>query len=106
MGIQYKVVGRSLAHNFKNFQADWLLKADLIVNCTPLGMHPDIETAPDIPYKLLTKSHILYDLVYNPKETLFLKKGKTYGCTVKNGLEMLHLQAEMALKLFVKAASN
>ncbi len=66
----------------------------VIVNCTPLGMYPKTDAAPDIPYNCITKEHLLYDLVYNPEETLFLRKGKEHGATVKNGLEMLHLQAE------------
>ena len=66
----------------------------VIVNCTPLGMYPKIDAAPDIPYNCITEEHLLYDLVYNPEETLFLRKGKEHGATVKNGLEMLHLQAE------------
>lgn len=66
----------------------------VIVNCTPLGMYPKTDTAPDIPYNCITEEHLLYDLVYNPEETLFLRKGKEHGATVKNGLEMLHLQAE------------
>ena len=66
----------------------------LIVNCTPSGMYPHTETCPNLPYEALTPDHLLYDLVYNPLETLFMKKGKAAGATVKNGLEMLHLQAE------------
>lgn len=65
----------------------------VIVNTTPVGMFPHINECPDIPYDLLTPSHLLYDLLYNPDETLFMKKGKAKGATVKNGLEMLLLQA-------------
>jgi shikimate dehydrogenase len=65
----------------------------IIVNCTPLGMYPKINECPDIPYDLLTPKHLLYDLLYNPDETLFMKKGKKQGAMVKNGLEMLLLQA-------------
>ena len=65
----------------------------VIVNCSPVGMFPHVDACPDIPYHLLTSSHLLYDLVYNPQETLFLKRGAERGATVKNGLEMLHLQA-------------
>lgn len=65
----------------------------VIVNTTPLGMYPKTDTCPDIPYKYLTSNHILYDLIYNPDETLFMRKGKEYGAVVKNGLEMLLLQA-------------
>lgn len=65
----------------------------VIVNTTPVGMFPHINECPDIPYDLLTPSHLLYDLLYNPDETLFMKKGKAKGATIKNGLEMLLLQA-------------
>lgn len=65
----------------------------LIVNCTPVGMFPNVDEAPEIPYGQLGRQHLLYDLLYNPDETLFLKKGKEQGAVVKNGLEMLLLQA-------------
>jgi shikimate dehydrogenase len=65
----------------------------VIVNTTPLGMYPNINSCPNIPYDLLTPDHLLYDLLYNPDETLFMKKGKEKGAVVKNGLEMLLLQA-------------
>lgn len=66
----------------------------VIVNCTPLGTYPNIANCVDIPYHQLTPNHLLYDLVYNPEETLFLKKGREQGAKTKNGLEMLRLQAE------------
>ena len=65
----------------------------VIVNTTPLGMFPNIDSCPDIPYDLLTPNHLLYDLLYNPDETLFMKKGADKGAITKNGLEMLLLQA-------------
>jgi shikimate dehydrogenase len=65
----------------------------VIVNCTPVGMFPNVDECPNIPYNLLTDNHILYDLLYNPNETLFMKKGLLQKATVKNGLEMLLLQA-------------
>lgn len=65
----------------------------LVVNCSPVGMYPHTEEAPAIPYDLLSPRHLLYDLVYNPEETLFLREGRRRGCKCKNGLEMLHLQA-------------
>lgn len=68
----------------------------VIVNCTPLGMYPKVDACPNIPYQYLTPDHLLYDLVYNPLETLFMKRGAAQGAVVKNGLEMLHLQAEAA----------
>ncbi|GHT70703.1 shikimate 5-dehydrogenase [Bacteroidia bacterium] len=65
----------------------------VIVNCTPVGMYPKTDECPAIPYELLSPDHLLYDLLYNPNETLFMKKGQEQGATVKNGLEMLLLQA-------------
>jgi len=68
-------------------------KYKVIVNCTPVGMFPNVNAAPEIPYEWLDSQNLLYDLLYNPDETLFLKKGKEQGANVKNGLEMLLLQA-------------
>ncbi|SNR15036.1 shikimate dehydrogenase family protein [Tenacibaculum jejuense] len=68
----------------------------IIVNCTPLGTSPNISEKPNIPYEFIAKDHILYDLIYNPAETAFLKSGKDNGATIKNGLQMLELQAEKA----------
>ncbi len=65
----------------------------LIVNCTPIGMYPNIETCPSLPYEALTERNLLYDVIYNPDKTLFMKKGEQMGSRVKNGLEMLLLQA-------------
>ena len=65
----------------------------VIVNCTPLGMYPHVEAAPTIPYAALSPRHLLYDLVYNPETTMFMREGRRFGATVKNGLEMLHRQA-------------
>ena len=64
----------------------------IIVNCTPVGMFPKVDFCPNIPYELLTPNHLLYDLLYNPNVTLFMKKGEAQGAVVKNGLEMLLLQ--------------
>ncbi len=72
----------------------------LIINTTPLGMFPNVNQAPAIPFEYLTQHHILYDLIYNPKETLFLKEGRRAGAKVKNGLEMLYLQAEASWKIW------
>ena len=66
---------------------------EVIVNCTPVGMWPNVDDCPAIPYQLLTDKYLLYDLLYNPNETLFMKKGEEQGATIKNGLEMLLLQA-------------
>ena len=74
----------------------------VIVNTTPLGMYPNVNACPAIPYELLTSDHLLYDLLYNPDETLFMRKGKEKGAVVKNGLEMLLLQAFAAWEIWQK----
>ena len=72
----------------------------VIVNCTPLGMVPDVDTCPDIPYAALSARHLLFDCVYNPEETLFLRKGKAQGATIRNGMEMLYGQARAAWQIW------
>lgn len=72
----------------------------IIVNCTPLGMYPDVDSCPPIPYELLTERHLLYDCVYNPEETLFLKQGKAQGAQTVNGLAMLIGQAQAAWEIW------
>jgi shikimate dehydrogenase len=72
----------------------------LIVNTTPLGMYPEVGTFPPIPYNYLLKSHILYDLVYNPEQTRFLEEGKRAGCQTIGGLRMLVLQAEKSWEIW------
>ncbi len=72
----------------------------LIINCTPLGTFPNVENKPDFPYQFLTPKHLLYDLIYNPGETAFLKMGKAKGASICNGLEMLVHQAEKAWEIW------
>lgn len=74
----------------------------VIVNCSPVGMFPKTDACPAIPYEYLTDKHLLFDLVYNPEETLFMKKGAKQGATTKNGFEMLHLQAIGAWNIWNK----
>ncbi|MEM9885189.1 MAG: shikimate dehydrogenase [Bacteroidota bacterium] len=103
MGITYQVVSRSKGKadlTYEDITARMLQKHQLIVNTTPLGMTPKVDTAPKLPYEAMDAQHYLYDLVYNPAETLFLKKGKNQGAAIKNGLEMLHLQAEAAWEIW------
>ncbi|MFT6716036.1 MAG: shikimate dehydrogenase [Saprospiraceae bacterium] len=76
----------------------------LIVNSSPVGMHPHIEKCPDIPYEFLDSNNLLFDLIYNPEETLFLKKGKDKGALTQNGLPMLILQAEKAWEIWNKVS--
>jgi shikimate dehydrogenase len=105
LGIDYYFVSRTKKQGLKCFAYDelneYILKSFLlIVNCTPLGMYPAVETEPSIPYQYLTERHFLYDLVYNPTETVFLKKGKEKGSRVMNGMDMLVLQAERAWQIW------
>jgi shikimate dehydrogenase len=72
----------------------------IIVNTTPIGSYPNIEGCPAIPFELITPKHLLFDLVYNPEVTEFLKQGKLRGATTKNGLEMLHIQALAAWEIW------
>lgn len=72
----------------------------VIVNATPSGTYPNVETCPAIPYSYLTARHLCYDLVYNPEETLFMKRSKEFGARTKNGLEMLQIQADEAWKIW------
>ncbi len=74
---------------------------ELIINTTPLGMYPQIETFPDLPYEHIKKGSFTYDLVYNPEETEFLKRSKSHGAKTKNGLEMLQLQAERSWDIWI-----
>ncbi|NOU59202.1 shikimate dehydrogenase family protein [Marinifilum caeruleilacunae] len=97
LGIEYRFVSRKAQPN--QFTYDQLTKEiiqyfKLIINCSPLGTFPKEDTCPCIPYKHLGEKHFLYDLVYNPAETLFMKKGAEQGAKTHNGLKMLHLQAE------------
>ena len=72
----------------------------IIVNCTPLGMVPDTESYPPIPYELISAQHLLFDCIYNPEETVFLRKGRAQGATIQNGIEMLYGQAKAAWKIW------
>ncbi len=77
-------------------------ECQLIVNTTPLGMLPNVNSCPDLPYHRLNKNYFLYDLVYNPEKTVFLKRGESQKAAIMNGLEMLHLQAEKAWEIWSK----
>lgn len=78
---------------YSQITPDIIQEYNVIVNCTPCGMYPHLDECPQLPYEAMTSKNILYDLLYNPDETLFMKKGAQHGATVKNGLEMLLLQA-------------
>ncbi len=92
--------GREGIITYDDVTAEVLKEYTIIVNCSPVGMYPHVDECPTLPYEAMTERHLLYDLVYNPEETLFMKKGATYGATVKNGLEMLHLQALAAWEIW------
>lgn len=103
MGIEYDYVSRlPLNRELKYEELDEAVMKHykVIINTTPLGMFPNIDDCPPIPYEYLTRSHLLFDLVYNPAETLFLQKGRERGAMVRNGLEMLHLQAEKSWEIW------
>ena len=97
LGIEYLKVSRDEKKGnvtYEQIDANFLNEYRLIINTTPLGMSPKINTFPQIPYTSLGKDHLLYDLVYNPELTSFLEKGQANGAVIQNGLEMLYLQAE------------
>ena len=101
--IPFNIVSRqesNLNLSYNELNEDIFKKRVLIVNCTPLGTYPDINKCPKLPYELINKENILFDLVYNPSETLFMKKGKEIGCKTLNGYQMLRLQAEMSWKIW------
>lgn len=96
LGIETILVSRTIRDNcitYADLTPEVLKEYEVIVNCTPKGMYPHTDECPEIPYEHLTYNNLLYDLVYNPEETLFMKNGAKYGAVVKNGLEMLILQA-------------
>lgn len=86
--------------SYSGVNAELLRNYHILINTTPLGMSPFIDDFPHLPYDALTESHYLYDLIYNPSVTLFLKKGKEVGATIKNGQEMLEMQAEESWRIW------
>ncbi len=97
LGIEFIFVSRKRSENsiaYSDLTQEIMSTHTLIVNCTPLGMTGHgIDCCPDIPYTLLNSSHLLYDVVYNPENTLFLQKGAAQGASTKSGYEMWYLQA-------------
>ena len=103
MKIKYTIVSRSNSIkciNYNQVSEKIIKNHKLIVNCTPLGTFPEIEKCPEIDYRFLSPFNILYDLVYNPKQSNFLRKGVNAGCKIKNGLEMLEIQAIESWKIW------
>ncbi len=102
LGIAFKTVSRTKSEENITYDEIPALITDyqLIINCSPVGTYPKTDQCPTIPYQSLTENYFLYDLVYNPLETLFLQKGKEQGAKTHNGLPMLHLQAEKAWEIW------
>ncbi len=105
--LKYKILfvsrSRSAQNNcitYSELSKEIIIKNKVIINATPLGMHPNTAISPPIPYESITHEHFLYDTIYNPAETLFLQKGKAVGATIKNGMEMLQMQAEKAWEIW------
>ena len=96
LGIETKFVSRTKRPGFFTYEEitpEIIKDYNIIVNCTPLGMYPNTDVCPTLPYEAMDSHNFLYDLLYNPDETLFMQKGKEHGAITKNGLEMLLLQA-------------
>ena len=105
LNIQYQVVVRTAvlgAILYSEITPDILASHQLLINTTPLGMTPNVDTFPEIDYSLLGAEYLAYDLVYNPLETAFLAKAAERGAAIKNGLEMLYKQAEKAWAIWNK----
>ena len=104
LGIGYQVVSRRLHHGstltYEQLHPSLLEEYTLLINTTPLGMYPNEQACPDIPYASTGSRHLYYDLVYNPAKTVFLQKGEERGARIKNGEEMLVLQAEESWRIW------
>ena len=103
LGIHYTLVSRQQKNNaitYQQIDSSILKQHSIIINCTPLGMSPYQHLKPDLPYHLLEQKHLLYDCIYNPEVTLFLRAGQQQGCRTINGLQMLHLQADYAWQIW------
>lgn len=105
MNIPYAFVSREAHENsitYERINATTFDNYQIIINCTPLGTHPNTKEFPPIPYKFFTEKHLAFDLIYNPEETQFLKKAKKKGALTKNGMDMLIFQAEKAWRIWNK----
>lgn len=104
--IKFKFVSRNPKGkkeiSYKDLTEEVLEKHRIIINSTPIGTSPNIEKSPNIPYQFITEKHLLYDLIYNPEVTTFLAKGREKGAVIKNGDEMLQLQAEESWRIWNK----
>ncbi|MBR1543665.1 MAG: shikimate dehydrogenase [Muribaculaceae bacterium] len=109
LGIDVTFVSRrKTAHTvtYEEITKAMVAKNKIIVNATPLGKYPDVDACPDFPYRFISQEHLCYDLIYNPDETLFMKKALARGADVKNGLEMLLLQAFESYKIWTSPESE
>lgn len=103
LGLETTFVSRTPTEgqlSYRQLTADVMSRYSVIVNTTPLGTFPNVDTCVDIPYSLLNSQYLCYDVVYNPEKTLFLQRCEAQGASIKNGLEMLHLQAEAAWEIW------
>ncbi|MDB9809267.1 shikimate dehydrogenase [Flavobacteriales bacterium] len=100
LNIEYKIVSRKSSFDYLDISSESIGYYDIIINTTPLGTHPKIADFPQIPYKELNENHLLFDVIYNPTESAFLRFGKTKNCSIKNGLEMLEIQAESSWNIW------
>ena len=104
MGIAYEYVSRNksdkIKHTYNSIKSSDIEACKLIINCTPLGTFPKTEKYPEIPYNSISDQHLLFDLIYNPVETQFLKNGALQGAKIVNGLEMLKIQAEKSWEIW------
>ena len=98
--INCKVISRSGEIKYENLSNLDIINNLILINTTPLGMYPNVHSFPKIPYNLLSEKHLVYDLVYNPKETVFLKKARKQKCKVSNGYQMLLNQADLSWKIW------
>jgi shikimate dehydrogenase len=100
LNIEYKIVSRKSSFDYSDISSKSIGYYDIIINTTPLGTYPEIADFPQIPYKELDENHLLFDVIYNPTESAFLRFGKTRNCSIKNGLEMLEIQAESSWNIW------
>lgn len=103
LGIAYQFVSRTESKGgltYASLNASILTSHTLLINTSPVGMYPNVDEAPALPYEAITAQHHLYDLVYNPAQTKFLKLGASHGATTQNGLEMLHIQANASWEIW------
>lgn len=102
LNINFTVISRKDNKNYSNLKKEDIISHEIIINTTPLGMYPKIDLSPNILYEFINNKHLAYDLIYNPSETVFLKKAKNNGSKIKNGYEMLKIQADESWKIWNK----